>query len=340
MNSKKLFAVLKVLLSLGLALLLFWYLYKDGFSDTLERMKQVNYSWVVLSLVIGIAAHLVRAFRWKLLLQPTGNDPSVGRSLMALLIGYMVNLVVPRLGEISRCLVLKRTNNIPVTSSLGTVVSERVLDVLCLLVITGITLIIEFEQLNEFFSSFFMDKLSGLYTTLRKFIWLLLAIPLLLAIVWFVLHNRLKKSSWWIKLRTLLRQTWLGFISITQLKNPWAFWLSTLIIWVLYYFMSYVVIFAMEPTAHLGWRAGLALLVMGGLGMSAPVQGGIGAFHLLVAGLLIYYQVSKADGLSFAFLLHSTQLVLVLVAGIISALAIFYIERKTLDPSQSVQLEE
>ena len=111
---------------------------------------------------------------------------------------------------------------------------------------------------------------------------------------------------------------WLGFISITRLKNPAAFWAATLGIWVLYYFMSYVVFFSMDATMHLGWKAGMALLVMGGLAMSAPVQGGIGAYHLLVSGLLIYYGVSKQEGLSFAFLLHSSQIALILLAGVVS----------------------
>ncbi len=325
---------------MGLALLLFWFLYKDGFADTLERMKQVNYAWVMLSLFFGISAHLIRAFRWNLLLQPTGHNPGVSRSLMALLIGYLVNLLIPRLGEVSRCLVLKRTNNVPVTSSLGTVVSERVLDVICLFMITGITLIIEFDQLSDFFSALFMDKLSSLYALLQEFIWIFLLIPIGILLLWLILEKKVKQTSWWHKLRSLMREIWIGFTSITKLQNAWAFWLSTVVIWVLYYFMSYVVFFAMEPTSHLDWRAGLALLVMGGLAMSAPVQGGIGAFHLLVAGLLIYYKVSKTDGLSFAFLLHSSQMILVLLAGLVAGLAIFYIERKTPEASQSVQVKE
>lgn len=338
--TKKLTTILKVLVPLALALLLFWYLYKDAFSDTLQRLKYVNYSWVVLSLILGMLAHLVRSYRWKLLMEPTGNHPTVFRCLIALLIGYLVNLAIPRLGELSRCLVLKRVDNIPVTSSFGTVVSERVLDVLSLMAILGVTLVIEYDTLSEFFDSLFVEKLSGIYSNIQNGILFALMLLIALLIIWILFRKKFQQSIWWQKIISLARQTWLGFISITRLKNPWTFMLATLSIWVFYYFMSYVVLFAMEPTADLGWQAGLALLVMGGLGMSAPVQGGIGAFHLLVAGLLIYYGVTKEDGLSFAFLLHSTQLVLILVAGLISALVLLFVEKKSPVSKPSMPVKE
>lgn len=327
-TKKNLFSALKILLSLGLALLLFWYLYRDGFSDTIDRLKQVNYLWVWLSLLIGIAAHLVRAYRWKLLMEPTGNYPSLMKCFLALLVGYLVNLAVPRLGELSRCLVLKNTAKIPVTSSLGTVVSERVLDVLSLLAIIGFTLLIEFDKLNEFFRSLFLDKIKGVFANVQILLIFLAVLTLVIVVLWFAFGKRVLRSTWWNKVKSLLHQTWLGFISITRLKKPGPFWISTVGIWVLYYFMSYVVFFAMEPTAHLDWKAGMALLVMGGLAMSAPVQGGIGAFHLLVAGLLIYYGVGKEDGLSFAFLLHSSQMVLILSMGTISAITVLLVSKK------------
>ena len=337
-SRKRIFSILKITISLGLALLLFWYLYKDNFSDTIQGLKQVNYSWVMVSIVLGIASHLVRAYRWKLLMEPTGKYPTVMKSFGALLIGYLVNLAIPRLGEVSRCLVLKRTDQIPVTTSLGTVVSERVLDVISLLLITGFTVLIEFEKLNSFFYSVFADKLSGLFSGIRgNWLFILLGVVMLI-IVWVLVQKKIRNSGWWIKVKTLARETWLGFISITKLKNPASFWIATLGIWVLYYFMSYVIFFSMDATMHLGWKAGMALLVMGGLAMSAPVQGGIGAYHLLVSGLLIYYGVSKQDGLSFAFLLHSSQILLVILAGALAA-ALLFLGKKGVN-SQAAQMDE
>ena len=148
-----------------------------------------------------------------------------------------------------------------------------------------------------------------------------------MVVIWLLLRKKLMNNPWWDKMKSLLRETWMGFISITKLKKPLRFWAATIGIWVLYYFMSYVVFQAMEPTSHLEWRAGLALLVMGGLAMSAPVQGGIGAYHLLVSGLLIYYGVSKQDGLSFAFLLHSSQMALIILTGIASSSVLFYYKK-------------
>lgn len=327
-SNKKILSILKVLVTFGLALLLFWYLYDGNFSDTFQRLKHVNYFWVVLSMLIGVFSHLVRAYRWKLLMEPTGNNPTTGRSLIALFVGYLANLAVPRLGEISRCLVLKRTDQVPVTSSLGTVVSERVLDVFSLLIIIGVTVLIEFDKLNEFFSNIFANKLSGIYSMVQHGFILALVGLMVLLTVWVIIRKKVIKSPWWIKMRSLAQETWLGFISITHLKNPGRFWLATAGIWVLYYFMSYVVFFSMEPTAHLDWRAGLSLLVMGGLAMSAPVQGGIGAYHLLVSGLLIYYGVSKPEGLSFAFLLHSSQMVLIILAGLVASMLVLILGKR------------
>jgi hypothetical protein len=261
-------------------------------------------------------------------MEPTGNNPTTGRSLIALFVGYLANLAVPRLGEISRCLVLKRTDQVPVTSSLGTVVSERVLDVFSLLIIIGVTVLIEFDKLNEFFSNIFANKLSGIYSMVQHGFILALVGLMVLLTVWVIIRKKVIKSPWWIKMRSLAQETWLGFISITHLKNPGRFWLATAGIWVLYYFMSYVVFFSMEPTAHLDWRAGLSLLVMGGLAMSAPVQGGIGAYHLLVSGLLIYYGVSKPEGLSFAFLLHSSQMVLIILAGLVASMLVLILGKR------------
>ena len=328
LNRKTLVSAIKILLSLGVALFLFWYLYKDGFADTLNRLKQVDYRWVFASLVIGLTSHLARAYRWKLLLEPTKNYPSLLKCFMALMVGYLVNLAIPRLGELSRCLVLKRTAAIPVTSSLGTVVSERVLDVLSLLFITGITLLIEFDKLNRFFSSLFLEKFNSVAANAGLLVVLGLVVTLSLGILWITFKKRVMQSAWWAKVKSLLHQTWLGFISITRLQKPLQFWISTIVIWVLYYLTSYVVFFAMEPTSELGWKADMALLVMGGLAMSAPVQGGIGAFHLLVAGLLVYYGVTREDGLSFAFLLHSTQMVLMISVGTICAIGVLLLSKK------------
>jgi len=126
---------------------------------------------------------------------------------------------------------LKRTDQIPVTSSLGTVVSERVLDVLSLLIILGITFLIEFEKLNKFFNDLFAEKFSAVYTNMEQSMLYLLIFALLMIGLWYFIKDKIKKSSWWQKLQSFLKQLWLGFISITRLKKPGAFWLSTIGIW-------------------------------------------------------------------------------------------------------------
>lgn len=332
-STKKIYAAAKILIPFGLAVFLFWYLYKDGFSDTLLRMKEVKYEWVFLSICFGVISHILRAYRWKLLLEATGHNPTLSRSLAALFIGYLVNLAVPRLGEVSRCLVLKRTDRIPVTSSLGTVVSERVLDVLSLLIIIGLTLLIEFDKLHDFFNDLFQSKLSGVFAGIQQNMWYMVIVGAILIAAWLFARKQIVKSSRWQKIRTLGKQMLIGLMSVTKLENKTGFWVSTAAIWFMYFLMSLVVFYSMEPTEHLGWQAGMALLVMGGIAMSAPVQGGIGAYHLLVSGLLLYYGVGKEEGLSFAFLLHSSQIVLIILAGLGSGLFILLLGRKSTVPT-------
>lgn len=320
--------VLRFLISFGIAGGIFWYLYGSNFKETLGRLREVEYTWILLSIVLGIAGHILRAYRWNLLLLPTGYRPALWRTLAALFLGYFANLALPRLGEVTRCLSLKKTNNIPLTISFGTVVSERILDVVILGLIAGISLMVEFEKLNEFFRQLFSSKISSGGNTL---LWLAGGIFIFLgimALLWWAFGKRMRKLSWWARFRQILGELGNGLTSIFRVKQQFYFWGSTLLIWIMYFLMSYVVFYSIDATSELGWRAALSLLVMGGLAMSAPVQGGIGAYHYLVSALLIYYGIGKDDGLFFAFILHSSQTVLVIVGGLISLLVVWGIQKK------------
>ncbi len=320
--SKILKNVLRFTVSFGLAFGLFWYLYGSDFPSTLNRLSEVNFRWILLSLGLGLISHWFRARRWKLLLKPTGHNPTLLRTITALFLGYFANLALPRLGEVTRCLTLRRTDNIPVTTSFGTVVTERLLDLLCLMVVVVWSLIIEYEKLNEFFSKIILDKLAGLQGIWWPLVTVGVTLLLLVGLIWWRFQQRLKATSWWKKFRYGLRELWGGLTSVVRVKEQFQLWFSTIMIWVLYYLMAFVVFYSMDMTADLGWQAGLSLLVMGGLAMSAPVQGGLGAYHYLVSALLIYYGISRADGLFFAFLLHASQTVLIILLGLI-ALVVF-----------------
>ncbi len=318
--------LLKFLVPLGLGLWLFWYLYGAEFPEIMKRLITVKYSWILLSMGLGVLSHWIRAYRWKLLLLPTGYRPSVGNTLAGLFVGYFANLLLPRFGEIARCLSLKKSDQVPVSIAFGTVITERLLDLIFLGFITLGTLLIEFDRLQGFFHELITTKLKGLNSETFWLIAAILLVALFLAILgWYRYKDRILSSAWGIKILGTLLEVRRGVTSLFRVRQQGRFWLSSLLIWIIYYFMSYVVFFAMDSTCNLGWEAALSLLVAGGVAMSAPVQGGIGAYHYLVSAILIFYGVTRTDGLLFAFILHTSQTLLVVLVGLISLIIVLYI---------------
>jgi len=322
--TKKIISASKYIISLTIAIALLYYVFRGwDLGDVLSRFKQVNYSWVLLSVFLSIVSHVLRAYRWNLLLEPVGyNTLSTYRTFKAVMIGYLTNLVAPRLGEITRCGVLKRTDGVNMSASFGTVVAERIFDFLGLLSLIVLALTLEFDRLSNFFVGFINDKFGGLQMTSAKLglvliIGFILAIGLL-ALWWF--RERIKRKPFYYKVRSFIREMINGFTSVLRLKKRRGFWLSTIFIWVLYYIMAYVLFFSVESTSHLGLTAGLSVLIMGGLGMSAPVQGGFGTYHIFVGSILLTYGIAEKDGFFFATLVHTSQTLSVMIFGGISLL--------------------
>jgi len=318
---KSIQSFLKYSISLAVAILLFWYLYKDlDFSEMLARFKQVDLKWVYLSIALSFLSHFVRAYRWNLLLEPLGYNLKSGRTFLAVMVGYLANFIVPRMGEISRCGILQKTDNVPISTGIGSVVTERIIDVLCLLTVVLITLSLEFDKLSEFFLSLISQKTEGLSPS--NTIWYaLIFVLLVIAISYFLIKRnseRLKQNAFFNKVAAFLRQLVEGVLSIRKLKKGPQFLASTIFMWVLYYLMTYVVVFGLEETSGLSITAGFTMLVLGGIGMATPVQGGIGAFHYLMSAGLLLYGIPEDDGIFFALLLHTTNSVAIMVLGLIS----------------------
>lgn len=311
------------MISLLIAAGLLWYVFKDFDLTTLfNKLREVDYRWVALAIVVFLMSHTLRAYRWNIMLYPLGfRHLTTFRTLLAVMVGYFANLIIPRMGEVSRCGMLKKTDDIPITTSLGTVVAERLVDLFCLFTAMLLLFILEFGRLNEFILSFLGEKLSAIQQNVGV-IYILIGVAVVLILLFFMLRNVIKKSlaqnKLMIKLRNLGREVLKGLTSISRIENKAGFWVSTLAIWLCYYMMSYVVFFALPETSSLGWRAGLAVLVMGSLGMAAPVQGGFGTFHALVSGVLLLYGVAEQEGVLFATLIHSMQTISFIIFGGIS----------------------
>ena len=302
-----------------MAVALLLYVFRDWeFRELLARFGEVNYFWVGVSFVFSIISHVLRAYRWNLLLNPLGyTNLSTWRTFKAVMIGYLANLVAPRIGEITRCGVMKREDNVNMSASIGTVVAERIFDLLILVILIMTGLILEFDKLSGFFIELF-DSRSNSFEVSRGTFNFLLIIGFILVVLLFVLwwfRERVKRKPLYFKIRSFVREMMSGFTSVLRLENKFGFWSSTIMVWVLYFVMAFVLFYSIESTRHLGPIAGLSVLIMGGIGMSAPVQGGFGVYHILVGSILLTYGIAEKDGYFFATLVHTSQTVLVMLVG-------------------------
>lgn len=333
--NKKLLDVLKYLLLLAIAGGLLWFAFRGiSIQKVFSEMLKANFFWVLISVFLSVAALFSRAYRWKLLIESAGYSPPLKKTFYALMMGYFANLAFPRLGEVTRCGSLSKASSIPFTNLLGTVIVERVVDVISLLICIVLTAIIEYKRLGSFLQDNIFQPIINKFKSLAGSPVFLTAaivfvILLVVGIIWFIKKSKQKgKES---KLYQLGKGLADGIRSVAKLKHPWLFVFHSIFIWVLYFFAVYVCFFAFPSTSQLGFSAALFLLVAGGIGMSAPVQGGIGAYHLLVSQGLMLYGVSQQDGLAFATLLHTLQLILIVLFGVASLFLLFSKDKRMVE---------
>jgi glycosyltransferase 2 family protein len=284
--------------------------------DYLARTWQAaNKGMLILMAVIAMISHAIRAERWRLLMVPTGYKTKFTYSFYSLMVGYLVNLVIPRGGELSRCYNLYKLDKTPVETSFGTVVVERVVDVICLVILIGVSFIVESQKLFEFMDT--LPVMQGGYASKLKIVLLLIVIlAVAVAGVYFVV----KRNQ---KLRSFMVRTWQGFkeglMSVFRLERKGLFIFYSVAIWLLYFLMSYVVILAFPETDHLGPAAVLSLFAIGAIAMTVPLPGGTGSYHVLVPqGLIFLYNIGRPEAVAFTFIFHGWQTAIMIVGGAIS----------------------
>ncbi|MFD2036431.1 lysylphosphatidylglycerol synthase transmembrane domain-containing protein [Belliella marina] len=314
---------IQVLLSLGVATWIFWFLYKDiSFSELSDVIQETSLAWLGLSILVSIFGFWLRAWRWSLLIDAGEHQKTSSlRTFWALMVGYLANLIVPRAGEVARCGVLKKTEGIDMGRLIGTVLMERTIDLLFMLFSIFLAFFIE----RRLFTSLFSELVS-VETVIEK---LSNALPIfiggLVITIIFVrfISKKYKHKNFFKKLRHFIRNLVQGVSSLCKVKNQFGFWASSIAIWVSYYLTMYAVALAIPATASLSPSAVLMVMVMGSIGMTAPVQGGIGTFHALVAFILIRYGLSEDQGKIFAAIIHGSQVLTIIALGMV-ALAIFF----------------
>lgn len=264
-------------------------------------------------------SNVIRAERWRMLLTPTNNHISLGGSFLSLLVGYLVNLAVPRGGEVSRCYNLYKLEKTPVEVSFGTVVVERIIDVICLMAVIAISFLVEWKKLKAFIDTLELPSETGSFISPWKVIIFLVITVFALAIY------LLRKNEKFKKVINGFRE---GLLAVFQLKNKGLFIFYSIAIWALYFLMSYFVLKAFVETQHLGISAVLTLFAIGAIAMAVPLPGGAGSYHTLVPmGLVALYKLPQEDAIAFVFIFHGWQTVIMIVGGVVSLIISYWIIR-------------
>lgn len=312
---KKIKKISFITLPIALGVFLIWYsLSKLTLSDIQAiktSFKTANYWWVAISLFFGVLSHLSRAYRWQFLLEPLGYKPRFANSIMAVLIAYLLNLVIPRSGEVARAASIKKYENIPFKKAFGTIVAERVADVIMLLGIIGIAFFLQTELISSYI--FKDDGKSSIYSKILIFG--------IFPIVGFFTYKYLKKSKniVIVKIMSFINDLLDGVKSIYKMKKKWAFIFHTIFIWAMYVLMFYAVTFALPETTNLPFEAIIVGFVVGGLSM-ALTNGGLGTYPVFVASALILYNVDDNPARAFGWIMWTAQTIMVIVFGGLSFL--------------------
>lgn len=319
MPNPKIKQSIQVVISLGVAFWIFWFLYKDiELVELQTQLASSNWFWIFGSLTIAWIGYWIRGWRWALLIQKQVGEQQVSgnRAYHAVMVGYLVNLLIPRAGEVARCGVLARTNGISIGHLLGTVILERTID---LSFLAG-TIFLAFVLESSLFLSLAGELIdvSSLGEKIISLLPLFLGGILVFVLFLYVLFRKFRGNGLVNKLQQFFRQLISGIQTIGKLQNPIGFWVSSLVIWIIYFLTMYTISQGIQTTATLSASQVLLVMVMGSIGMVAPVQGGIGTFHALVAYILIQFGVSETDGKIFAAIIHGTQVILVMLVGLVS----------------------
>jgi uncharacterized protein (TIRG00374 family) len=326
---KNILQALKFLGFLIVGMALMWLAFRSvNFNKLASELKVADYSWLLLSVFFGLVAYISRARRWMLLINPLGYHPSFMNSLYALMTGYLANLALPRIGEITRCVALGRKEKIPVDQLIGTVVVERTIDFISLMIIMIALIFTSSSDIGLFMKESILKPIEQNVVAVFGSTWILWATLFVIGAVTLGImvgyRHSLRKIRFFAKMFDLAKGIINGLKTITNLKRKWEFIFHTVFIWLNYALMTWVVVFSLEVTSHITFGQSIFLLVIGGLAMSAPVQSGLGAFHYIISrGLLIVYGIPLEDGLVYALLTHESQLIFVVIAGTISFFMIF-----------------
>lgn len=323
---KALVTILQYVLFLGLGIYIIYHmvheLTDEQQTQLITAIKSVNIVYLIPIAIIGTLSHYFRALRWRYLLETIDLHPTAINTMFAVMIGYVANLVFPRAGEVAKCTVLAKYEQMPAHKMVGTIVAERAFDVLCLGIITCFAFIVEFKRINFYIT----DKVGNLNDKLianQQLLITVAAVGLGISVLIYILLKKNKDS----KIVKLINELIHGIFSIFRMKKKWQFLGYSVLIWFLYALQLYLGLLSLPATAHLSFMSSIVVLAYGSFGIIAT-PGGIGAYTYLVAQILGAYNIADIPAQAFGWIAWAMQTVLIIVLGILSLLLIHPYNKK------------
>lgn len=298
----------------------------DRTKELIRDMKSASVPGIALSFLFGYLAIVSRGMRWLIILEPMGYKPNTWRSIHSVAFGYFANTFVPRSGELARCAALNQTDDVPVDKLFGTVISERVVDMMMLVIFLTVAVLANIDAFDRLLGDMSGGDASGEEGT-GLGIWLFLA-ALLVAVLAFVFRKKLMQTMIFMKIKSFVTGVMEGLSSVLKMKRKGAFIFHTIFIWVMYYLMAFIVYMSIEATSHMTVFEALFVMVAGGIGMILPAPGGIGAYHWSVKLGFIALGLSGTLGFAVANVLWLTQTVMIVLCGGIGYLLLMYFRIK------------
>lgn len=308
---------------LALGVVLLWFSFRNiDLSRLWNDIKNAKYSWMLLSLLCLAISLFFRALRWNIQIEALGYKTRASSTFGAVLIAYLANCIVPRLGEVVRCSVLKRKENIPFDKTFGSVISERIIDLLVLFLLAFLVIVFQWRLLGGLITSWMIP----LFGKFKDNILLGIVVIVVCVVLIIFLIKIIKKNK---KIASL----WNGFVegvrTIVTMRKKWRFMLYTLGVWGFYVVMTWLPFYMLGETSHLGFVEAVTLLGIATMGVVAPVPGGIGTYHFIAITLLSgFYGIPEQVAGSFAAINHGSQMVFYLITGVIAYVVMFFIDKR------------
>ncbi|GAA4069640.1 lysylphosphatidylglycerol synthase transmembrane domain-containing protein [Flavobacterium cheonanense] len=314
--SKWLSIVIPILLGIGIIVYQYSKFTDAQINEIIGYFKNADYFYVCLAVFVGFIGNAIRAYRWKYMLDHLGYDSSFQNNFMAVNIGYLLNLTVPKSGEISRALIVKKYNNIPFDKGFGTIVAERLIDMIFLLFFMLLSVVLQFKIVK----AFILDKIPLQLMTLLS----IFGILFLIVFVLIYKYSKLKIVAVFKEKISGLKE---GLLSIIHMKEKWKYFFQTILIWISYLITYYIATKVIPETSTLTFEAIITCFVVGSIAI-AFTNSGFGAYPFLTSKVLLFYAIAEPAGTAFGWIIWTSQMLLVLLLGLLSFLLLPILNRK------------